>query len=61
MTAGLNVGFKPANLGEEIPPKQADFNGLTVKAWQQLVLQKCPTKEAFDAMVKKRCEKDAGK
>jgi hypothetical protein len=53
MTVGINVGFKPTNLDEEIPFEIVDWNAKTAKAWHRL-LEKYPTPEDFARLRKSR-------
>lgn len=56
ITGGMNVGYAPVLVGEDMDPRKADWNARTAKAWLALPKQ-FETEEAFDEMVKKRRER----
>ena len=56
ITGGMNVGYAPVLVGEDMDPRKADWNARTAKAWLDLP-KKFDTEEAFDEMVKKRRER----
>ncbi len=53
ITGGMNVGYAPVLVGEDMDPRKADWNARTAKAWLALPKQ-FETEEAFDEMVRKR-------
>lgn len=56
ITGGMNVGYAPVLVGEDMDPRKADWNARTAKAWLALPRQ-FETQEAFDEMVRKRRER----
>lgn len=56
ITGGMNVGYAPVLVGEDMDPRKADWNARTAKAWLALPKQ-FETEEAFEEMVKKRRER----
>ncbi len=49
MTVGINMGFVPVEIGEDVDPRKADWNAKTAKGWQRL-LTLYPDAEAFQKM-----------
>jgi hypothetical protein len=60
ITMGINTGYVPVTVDEQIDPRKAQWNATTVDKWIQGVKIQWPTKEKFDEYIKNRkAKKDA--
>ncbi len=60
MAVGINVGYRPPQIGEEQSLEDVDWNAKTVKAWIRLPT-KYPTPEDFDRLRQNRQTRNQGR
>jgi hypothetical protein len=60
MAVGINVGYRPPQIGEEQPLEDVDWNAKTVKAWIRLPT-KYPTPEDFARLRQNRQSRSQGR
>lgn len=60
MAVGINVGYRPPQIGEEQSLEDVDWNAKTVKAWIRLPT-KYPTAEDFDRLRQNRQTRNQGR
>ncbi|MEY2982923.1 MAG: hypothetical protein RL562_3150 [Planctomycetota bacterium] len=60
MAVGINVGYRPPQIGEDQSLEDIDWNAKTVKAWTRLPA-KYPTPEDFDRLRQNRQTRNQGR
>lgn len=60
ITMGVNTGYVPVAIGEEMDPRKAQWNAMTVQQWHNAVKQFWPTEEKFkEYITNRKAKKDA--
>jgi hypothetical protein len=54
ITMGINAGYVAVELGDEMDPRKAQWNAMTVQQWINQIKVHWPTREKFDEFITKR-------
>ncbi|MBL8754845.1 MAG: hypothetical protein JNK15_16185 [Planctomycetes bacterium] len=54
ITMGINAGYVAVELGDQMDPRKAQWNAMTVQQWINQIKTHWPTREKFDEFITKR-------